>query len=105
MINHVIEIICHSSEENFKEYDYKNFGIDFVPLWQNTEEQEANIRRTVAETDAIYINNGVLEPSEIALSRFGGSSWSMDTEIDVEDRKSDFDENELVDQYDDMSDN
>lgn len=64
-----------------------NWGIQFTPLWQNTEEQEAIMRRTVAETDAIYIDRGVLDPTEVAISRFGGDRWSMNTIIDQEARE------------------
>lgn len=64
-----------------------NWSIQFTPLWQNTEEQEAVMRRTVAETDAIYIDRGVLDPTEVAISRFGGDRWSMNTIIDEEARE------------------
>lgn len=73
-----------------------NWNINFVPLWQNTEEQEANIRRTVAETDAIYIDRGVLDPIEVAESRFGGDKWSMNTEIDIEARKNGYNAEEIA---------
>lgn len=69
----------------------KNWGIQFTPLWQNTEEQEATLRRTVAETDAIYIDRGVLDPSEVAISRFGGDRWSMNTNIDIFARQGGYD--------------
>lgn len=65
----------------------ENWSIQFTPLWQNTEEQEAIMRRTVAETDAIYIDRGVLDPTEVAVSRFGGDRWSMNTIIDEEARE------------------
>ena len=71
-----------------------NWSIQFTPLWQNTEEQEANMRRTVAETDRIYIDTGVLDPTEVAISRFGGDRWSMNTLIDEEARKGGYNEEE-----------
>lgn len=75
----------------------ENWSIQFAPLWQNTEEQEAIIRRTVAETDAIYIDRGVLDPTEVAISRFGGDRWSMNTLIDPEAREQGYDPNEIND--------
>lgn len=92
MLERIIEIIFLSQDGYFKGQEPKDWKLCFVPLWQNTEEQEANIRRTVAETDAIYIDRGVLEPSEVAISRFGGSAWSMNTEIETEQRRTFFDE-------------
>lgn len=74
----------------------ENWSIQFAPLWQNTEEQEAILRRTVAETDAIYIDRGVLDPNEVAISRFGGDRWSMNTLIDVEARENGYDANEIA---------
>lgn len=74
----------------------KNWCIQFNPLWQNTEEQEAIMRRTVAETDAIYIDRGVLDPNEVAVSRFGGDRYSMNTIIDLEAREGGYDPNEVA---------
>lgn len=74
----------------------KNWAIQFAPLWQNTEEQEAIVRRTVAETDAIYIDRGVLDPNEVAISRFGGDRWSMNTLIDTKARENGYNQNEVA---------
>lgn len=73
----------------------ENWSIQFAPLWQNTEEQEANLRRTVAETDAIYIDRGILDPEEVAISRFGGDRWSMNTVIDIKAREGGFSDYEM----------
>jgi len=94
MLNRLSEIIFLSKDDYFKGEEPKDWKLEFVPLWQNTEEEEANIRRTVAETDAIYIDRNVLEPSEVAISRFGGSKYSINTEINSEDRKPFEDEDE-----------
>lgn len=58
-------------------------GVEFEPLWSLDEAEEATMRKTIAETDAIYIENQVLTPDEVAKSRFGGDKYSIDTEIDV----------------------
>jgi len=55
------------------------------------------IRKTVAETDRIYMEMGVLTSSEVAISRFGGDVWSMNTEIDLEARKGGYDPEEIAD--------
>ena len=87
--------IMLSKDGPFSGIEPDNWSIQFVPLWQNTEEQEANIRKIVAETDAIYLDRGVLDPTEVAVSRFGGNRWSMNTEVDLEARKEGFDPEEL----------
>ena len=83
----LIRYIMLSKDGPFMGIEPEDWSLQFIPLWQNTEEQDAVIRRTVAETDAIYIDRGVLDPSEVAISRFGGNKWSMNTEIDIKERE------------------
>jgi phage-related protein (TIGR01555 family) len=61
--------------------NYDPTVIEFRPLWQMDEKDEAQIRKTQAETDGIYISNGVLDPEEVAVSRFGGDKYSTQTEL------------------------
>lgn len=89
--------IMLSKDGDFGGMELENWNIQFTPLWQNTEEQEATLRRTVAETDSIYIDRGVLDPNEVAISRFGGDRWSMNTIIDLKAREQGYDPNEIED--------
>lgn len=95
----VLEKLCYylflSKENDFNGVEPENWAVQFTPLWQNTEEQEANIRRTTAETDKIYMETGVLEPNEVAVSRFGGNRYSTNTLIDVEKRENGYDQEEI----------
>lgn len=79
--------IMISKDGPFGGVEPEDWSLQFVPLWQNTEEQEAIVRKITAETDSIYIDRGVLDPSEVAISRFSGHKWSMETEIDLEARE------------------
>jgi phage-related protein (TIGR01555 family) len=63
------------------------FAFKFRPLKEMTDAETATLRKTTAETDQIYITAAVLTPEEVALSRFGKSEWSPETEIDVEARQ------------------
>ena len=92
----LIKYIFLSKDSVTKGLEPEHWSVKFVPLWQNTEEQEALMRRTVAETDRIYIETGVLDPSEVAISRFGGDSYSMNTEIDIEAREGGYDPLEIA---------
>lgn len=58
------------------------WDIEFNPLWQLTEQEQANVRKTQAETDSIYLAAKVVTPEEIAKSRFGGDGYSTVTQID-----------------------
>lgn len=44
--------------------------VTFNSLWQETSEEKAKNYKTNAEGDAAYIDRGVLEPDEVAKSRF-----------------------------------
>ena len=55
--------------------------IEFNPLWQMDEKQQAEIRKMVAETDEKYIVNQVLSPDEVRESRFGGTDFNTETEL------------------------
>lgn len=65
----------------------KGFAIKFSALWQETEPEKAVLRKTQAEIDAIYLQNQVLLPEEVALNRFGSGGFSHETSIDTENRQ------------------
>ena len=67
----------------------KNLVAEWQPLSQMGEMEEAALRLAVAQTDQIYIGNGVLDPSEVAVSRFGGEQYSTETVLDTVSRKED----------------
>jgi uncharacterized protein len=65
----------------------ENWAIKFKPLKQMTLLEVSTLRKTVAETDHIYITDQVVLPEEIALARHRPEGWSMDTKIDLDARK------------------
>lgn len=56
----------------------RKWRIEFNPLDEPTDDEQATTRKTVAETDAIYINLGVYTPEDVARSRFGAGGWKAD---------------------------
>jgi len=42
-----------------------DIGFNFNPLWEQSYTEMANVRKMDADTSAIYIANGVLDPSEV----------------------------------------
>jgi len=62
------------------------WAIKFAPLWQPTPVEQAELEKKHAESDAIYIDRGVLLPEEVALSRYRSEGWSAETQIDREAR-------------------
>jgi phage-related protein (TIGR01555 family) len=65
----------------------ENYTISFPPLWQPTEKEQAEIYKTNAEGDQIYMDGGVLIPSEVALSRFTPDGYSTEITIDTKTRE------------------
>lgn len=62
-------------------------SVVFKPLWQMDEKESVSLRNTQAQTDNIYIAAGVLDPEEVAQSRFGSAEYSIETNL-LADRQS-----------------
>lgn len=56
----------------------EDWKLDFLPLDEPSQAEQAETRKVVAETDAIYIEWGVLQPKRVTLSRFGPESWQFE---------------------------
>lgn len=66
------------------------WALEFASLDEPDEQALALLRKTVAETDAIYMGQGVYGPEEVAVSRFGEEGWSMELEaVPVPDPEAD----------------
>jgi hypothetical protein len=81
-VERLIGLIHGSSEyKGWKAPEGAPVEVIFNPLWQPTEKEIAETRKTQAETDSMYIDRGVLLPEEVSNSRFGGDEYSLDTTI------------------------
>jgi len=78
----LIRYIMLSKESGFKGIEPEEWSIVFKPLWEPTEMEIVDMRWKQAQTDQIYITNNVLDPDEVAESRFGGEEYSIETQID-----------------------
>jgi phage-related protein (TIGR01555 family) len=58
--------------------DNAKVSIEFPALWQMTDREKAELRRMEAETDRIYLQEGVLLPEEVAIKRFSGGEYAID---------------------------
>ena len=92
----LIRVLFKASDGPTRGKEPEGWGFKFVPLWQMSEADEAGIRKTQAETDAIYITNGVTTEDEIAQSRFGGDRYSTETQLDLKQREEDAEAEEEV---------
>jgi uncharacterized protein len=72
-----LSMACREGPTRGKEID--GWRIVFNPLWQLSDKEVAEIHNIQAEADTKYIDTGVLQPEEIAMSRFGQDEYSLDT--------------------------
>jgi phage-related protein (TIGR01555 family) len=54
------------------------WALTFHPLNEPTDQEIANLRKTVMETDTGYITVGVLPANAVTEGRFGAEGWSLD---------------------------
>jgi hypothetical protein len=66
--------------------EIKSIDIVYNPLWQMDDAEEAGIYKTKAEADSLYLQNGVIDPDEVAKARF--SSPDSEIQIDTEARSA-----------------
>jgi phage-related protein (TIGR01555 family) len=65
-----------------KGIDAKDLGIRWNSLFVDSENEIVSRRKMQADADAVYISTGVLDPSEVRASRFGGDEFSIETQLD-----------------------
>lgn len=82
MLERLVYIIMKSRDGGYNRIVNEDAIVSFTPLWQMTDQEEADYKYKVAQTDEIYINTGVLNSDEVAVSRFEGG-YSADTEVDL----------------------
>lgn len=63
------------------------WGIEFRPLWQPTEKEQAEARFLQAQIDEKMILADVYSAGECARARFGGKKYSFETPIDFYQRE------------------
>lgn len=63
-----------------------NWAIKFRPLFQLSEKDDVALQKTRAETDKTYIENGVLDPQEVRMSRFGSGKYGKEIAVDDPER-------------------
>jgi len=62
-------------KEGYKK-EPEDWSIEFYPLMQMSAPEEATYRKTIAETDKLYVDSQVATPDEVAFTRFSGGRYS-----------------------------
>jgi uncharacterized protein len=61
----------------------ESWEIVFNPLWQLDQAEQAEVDLKNSQSDKNYIDSGVLDPDEVALSRFGNNEGSIQINTDL----------------------
>jgi len=81
-------LLAKDYQKRFKSSAIKGeeWELKFNPLWQMTDKEVAEMRKLNAQSDDLYLEEGVLTQEEVAESRFGGDAYSGDTKLSKEGR-------------------
>ncbi len=60
------------------------YTIQYNALWQLDDKEQAEVQKSVAEADAIYLDRGALSVDEVRQSRWPSGKFSLDTHIDLD---------------------
>ena len=77
----LVYLIQISKEGPTKGQLIEDWSIVFRPLRQQTEAEKVKMRKEQAESDDKYINNTTLTANEVAMSRFGGDEYNIETKL------------------------
>ena len=86
-----------SLAKDFNGPSFEEISYEFNPLEQQSEKEIAETRKITAESDQIYMLQGVVTPEEIRQSRFGGEEYSQETVIDESLNLEDFNSSDNLD--------
>jgi len=78
-IRHLVKLILQSKDSPTRGKVPETITVTFPPLWTPTPMEEATRRKTIAEADALYIQNQVFTPDEVALTR--GRPDGLDAQV------------------------
>jgi hypothetical protein len=79
------EVVCSSAKGPTSGKVPKSWKIQLRPLWQLSDLEESTRRKNIADADNVYLTQGVVTPEEIAISRFGGDGYSVETQLQEDD--------------------
>lgn len=79
-INELLVLIQAAKDSGLSSAEKLEF--EFNPLWQRDTSQIVTDQNTQAQTDQIYIQNGVLNKEEVRQSRFATGKFEAETKLD-----------------------
>lgn len=81
-LEQLIEFFLRSADGPTRGQVPEIWSIEWCPLWQMSDAEKATLHKTQAEADAIYLDRFVVSPDQVATARFGGDTYSLETEYE-----------------------
>lgn len=82
-LDHLARLLMLVRDSPTNGVEAEDWSIEFNPLWQASAKEGAETRLIQAQADKLYVvDMAAVSPAEIAVSRFGGDTWSPETIID-----------------------
>ena len=80
-VTQVFDLILKSKEGPTRGVPPENWSVHFPSIFVETDKEKADLRLTMAQVDAQYIQLGVLNPIEVRQSRWGETEYSLETSL------------------------
>jgi phage-related protein (TIGR01555 family) len=84
-LTRLLELLFLAKDGPTDGQELEDWSIQYRPLWQLDEVQQADVRLKTAQGDALYLDRQVVTPEEIAVSRWGGDAYSIETQLEETD--------------------
>jgi phage-related protein (TIGR01555 family) len=81
-LNRLKQLLLLAADSKISNADPTKYTIEFNPLWQMSDKEQADMRYVMAQADNLYAGMGAVDPQDIAKSRFGGDKYSIETQYD-----------------------
>ena len=65
----------------------EEWSVYFPPYFSESDSDKAELRKSVADTDKLYVDMGVLTPLEVRKARFSGTEYSIETVLQEEEEE------------------
>lgn len=75
------EVLANCRDGNAKMDLPDEWKVKFTSTFVLNENEQAELRSKVAQSDSTYVTAQVLQPHEVAVARFGGADWTMETNL------------------------
>jgi phage-related protein (TIGR01555 family) len=83
-LEQLIKIVFASKSGPTKGVEPAKWALEFNPLSQPTQKETAELRKLIADTDAVNINAGIYSPEDAARSHYGGDKFNPEIKVDFE---------------------